>query len=492
MLRACAPATRLSCGAKDKQFDVILTEAQDRLWRDQEEMHAALKRFRFWGVKVFVAATGTDLTDEGGGMLATVVGLKDEAFLQDLRRKTRRGMAGQVHRGFAAGGPPYGYRMSPVYDDSRRDAYGNPLRVGAKFTIHEPEAAVVRRIFEMYADGMSPKAIARRLTAERIPPPRGRVEDGWPPATIHGVRAKGTGILNNEVYRGVMLWGRTAKVRHPDTGRRIPRRRDRNEWFRKEVSELRIVSEELWNRARARQKEVTRLTGGGRYNPTRHLFSGLLKCPVCGSNYTMRDKTFYACARNRGRGTCANGHAARRAVLEERLLRAIEEQILSPENVAYLARKVSDALQRANSRGTSARRALETELREAEREAENIKQAVRHGKATATLLEMLEETEAKIQRLRADLSTEPRAKAAVRALPSLVEDYLRDLRSVLRRDTERARAMLARLLGEIVLRPDGQGLVAELRGNVVAAVGFETAGAGRGILELPPRRAKVA
>jgi hypothetical protein len=35
--------------------------------------------------------------------------------------------------------------------------------------------------------------------------------------------------------------------------------------------------------------------------------------------------------------------------------------------------------------------------------------------------------------------------------------------------------------GEIVLRPDEQGLIAELRGDVVAAVGFETSGAGRGI-----------
>jgi hypothetical protein len=110
--------------------------------------------------------------------------------------------------------------------------------------------------------------------------------------------------------------------------------------------------------------------------------------------------------------------------------------------------------------------ALEAELREAEQEAENIKQAVRHGKATATLLEMLEVVEAKIQRVRAESNAEPQVRAAVLALPGLVEQYVRNLGSVLGRDTDCARFLLSRLLGDVVLRPDKQGLVAVVRGNL--------------------------
>lgn len=77
-------------------------------------------------------------------------------------------------------------------------------------------------------------------------------------------------------------------------------------------------------------------------------------------------------------------------MLEQRLLQVIEHEILSPQAVAYLTEKVNGALQRANHQSISIRRSLEAELREAEREAENIKQAVRYGKATATLLDMLE------------------------------------------------------------------------------------------------------
>ncbi len=46
---------QLLAAAEAHQFDAIIVESQDRLWRDQAEMHAALKRLRFWGIKVFSA-----------------------------------------------------------------------------------------------------------------------------------------------------------------------------------------------------------------------------------------------------------------------------------------------------------------------------------------------------------------------------------------------------------------------------------------------------
>jgi len=68
-----------------------------------------------------------------------------------------------------------------------------------------------------------------------------------------------------------------------------------------------------------------------------------------------------------------------------------EERILSPGAVAYLTRKVEEVI--ARSSADSGTQRAEGKLRRLERECEHIKQAVRLGKATATLLEMLEETE---------------------------------------------------------------------------------------------------
>jgi hypothetical protein len=252
------------------------------------------KLLRFWGVRVFSVAMGADLTDKSGRMLATVMGLKDETFLEDLRDKTRRGMAGQVRRKFSAGGRAYGYRSVPVHDETRKDSYGQPLILGYRRVIDEAEAAVVRRIYEMYASGLSAKAIVYRLNAEHVPAPRpkrGRKAQGWTWTTISGSRKKGIGILNNELYRGVCFWNRSGKLRDPETGRRVTRPRGKEDWLRVEVPELCIVQDELWSRVKARQREAEkRRTKGQRGGATRHayLFSGLLRCAECGAHYTAR------------------------------------------------------------------------------------------------------------------------------------------------------------------------------------------------------------
>jgi site-specific DNA recombinase len=107
---------RLLEAAKARAFAAIIVESQDRLWRDQEEMHHALKRLRFWGIKVFSANTGTDLTDRTGKLLASVSGWKDETYLDDLKDKIRRGMQGRVRQGFSVGGRAFGYYSQPEYD----------------------------------------------------------------------------------------------------------------------------------------------------------------------------------------------------------------------------------------------------------------------------------------------------------------------------------------------------------------------------------------
>ncbi len=76
---------RLLAGARAKAFDAIIVESQDRHWRNQAEMHTALRKLTFGGIKVFSVTTGADLTDKAGKLIATILGWKDEAYLDDLR-----------------------------------------------------------------------------------------------------------------------------------------------------------------------------------------------------------------------------------------------------------------------------------------------------------------------------------------------------------------------------------------------------------------------
>jgi hypothetical protein len=145
---------------------------------------------------------------------------------------------------------------------------------------------------------------------------------------------------------------------------------------------------------------------------------------------------------------------------------------------------VNEALERLNARGASEHCGLETELGKAEQEIQNIKEAVRHGKATATLLEMLEDAQVKAAQLPAQLEVDPaKTRGVARVVPQLVEEYARNLQETLNRGPQEARFMLAALLGHVVLRPEQDGLWAELTADlgVVLNGHVDSDGAGRGI-----------
>jgi site-specific DNA recombinase len=81
--------------------------------------------------------------------------------------------------------------------------------------------------------------------------------DPWQPK-------RGTGILNNELYVGRLVWNRLRCVKNPDTGKRISRLNATTEWITKEIPSLRIVSDEVWNAAKHRQNASRRaITSGG-------------------------------------------------------------------------------------------------------------------------------------------------------------------------------------------------------------------------------------
>jgi len=84
----------------------------------------------------------------------------------------------------------------------------------------QQEVEIVRRIFRDYAARRSPETIAKELNREQIAGPGGRE---WSNTTIRGQSDRGTGILNNAVYRGVLDWNRCSYVKDPRTGRRVAR-----------------------------------------------------------------------------------------------------------------------------------------------------------------------------------------------------------------------------------------------------------------------------
>jgi DNA invertase Pin-like site-specific DNA recombinase len=246
--RAISGASLLRPGIQDLiadaqrgRFDIIVTESIDRQSRDQEDIAGLYKRMRFAGVKIVTLSEG-DVSELHIGLKGTMGAL----YLKDLADKTRRGLRGRIELGKAGGGNCYGYDVV-----RRLGEDGEPLH--GDRAVNESEAAVVRRIFREYAAGKSSRAIAWELNEEGIPGPLGRE---WGPSTIHGNPQRGNGILNNELYIGKLVWNRQRFIKDPDTGKRVSRPNPKSEWVNRDVPELRIVDQELWEQVKARQAEM--------------------------------------------------------------------------------------------------------------------------------------------------------------------------------------------------------------------------------------------
>ncbi|MDO9439351.1 MAG: recombinase family protein, partial [Beijerinckiaceae bacterium] len=119
---------RLMRDAARGKFEIVVTEALDRLSRDQEDLAGIHKRLQFAGIDIRTAHDGI-----AGAMHIGIKGLLGSMYLKDLADKTRRGQAGVLADGRHNGGRSYGYRMIPG-------------RKG-ELEIVEEEAEVVRRIF---------------------------------------------------------------------------------------------------------------------------------------------------------------------------------------------------------------------------------------------------------------------------------------------------------------------------------------------------------
>lgn len=394
--------------AEAQLFDVIVAEDMDRVFRSQADYHNARRRLDFLGIGLHTA--GGEVGELDGALRA----MMGEHYLKNLALHTRRGMAGIVREGRHAGGRAYGYR--PIM--------GKP----GELEIVDDEAEVIRRIFTDYVAGETPNAIALELNAEKVKPPRGSF---WRSSTLVGSKARGHGILQNEVYAGRIVWNRVRMMKDPETGKRISRPNPEKEWQRADAPHLRIVAEDMFNAAQARREARTREAPKGA-RKLKYLLSGLLRCGACGAGMQIKDRDLgrirIQCVGAKHGAGCDNGRAYYLDRIERAVVEGLKTQIGSREAIAYFV-KVFNEEQRRQSAGAAAARAkLEVRLADAQRGVDRLVDAIADGVITK------EEAGQRMPALRAALETAKAALAAseeppkvVTMHPKVVDQYLRDL-----------------------------------------------------------------
>ena len=257
---------------------------------------------------------------------------------------------------------------------------------------------MIRRIFKDYADGLSPRAIALSLNQEGVSGPTGKA---WGPSTINGNRQRGTGILNNEMYIGRLVWNRLRYVKDPETGKRISRPNPEDQWIIQDVPELRIVDQDLWDKVKARQakldassQKIQNSNWGDRRRP-KYLFSGLMKCGECGGGAVIWNQIRIGCANARNKGTCSNKHTIRRDHLEAAVLDGLQHHLMDPELTKVFCREYTEHMSRLRQAHVAAEAGLHAELAKIERETDRIVQAICDGVPGGKVKDRMTELEAR-------------------------------------------------------------------------------------------------
>ena len=175
-------------------------------------------------------------------------------------------------------------------------AYGFDLKDG-ELVINETEAAVIRRIFDLYLQGYGTLAIAKMLNEDGIPRKHGY--EKWLPSSINYV-------LNNERYMGDAL------LQKSYTTETLPFRKMKNDGrlpqYYVENSNPAIVSRETFQAA----QNLLRSRKTERCKRKTYPLTGKLRCPECGRAFrhqVVNGKAHWICScRSSGATECQHRH----------------------------------------------------------------------------------------------------------------------------------------------------------------------------------------
>ena len=462
------------------RFNLVLAEAMDRLSRDQEDIAGLFKRMAFGDVKIVTLSEG-EISHLHVGLKGTMNAL----FLKDLADKTRRGLRGRIEAGKSGGGNAYGYDVV-----RKLDANGEPVR--GDRTINTAEAEVVNRIFRAYVTGKSSKRIAVELNREGIPAPNG---GDWGFSTINGNPKRGTGILNNEMYVGQLIWNRQRFLKDPDSGKRQARLNPKDEWVIHEVPDLRIVDEALWEQAKSRQSDVKMRRNSvdpaaeNHFNERRrpkYLLSGLVKCASCGGGYSMVSADLLGCSTARNKGTCDNRVNIRRDQLEARVLGALRHHLMDPALFAEFCDEFTREMNRARMESGASIDSAKAELERTAREFDKVMNLyLKDVMPIEVVKEKSDRLESRKKELQSFLATAKEPPPLLH--PEMATFYrvrVAELYAALQTEEGDQRlaatGALRGLINEIILTPSHGELTIDVRGDLA------------GILEISLKRKKPA
>lgn len=238
----------------------------NRLGRVESKLHEMKEFFVKNHIQVYCKEPSFKLLkddgteDTAGGMMFSVYAAMVKLDTDEMMAKMVRGK----HRNAKVG----------KFNGGVKTMFGYQVNDEGYIVINAEEASLVRQVFKMYASGKySVRALARELNERGIKQRGKTITHDWV-----------KDALNNPCYIGEESRRKGSMVIHP-----------------------RIIEQELWdkrNEVGIGKFKGTIATSRERKNC--HLCVGLIKCPYCGSNFSVNGRR-YVCVRHT-KGECGNAN----------------------------------------------------------------------------------------------------------------------------------------------------------------------------------------
>lgn len=296
--------------AKAKKFERVVVKDVSRFARNTVDLLQSIRELKSYGIQVDFLNNG-EVMEGGSEFILTILGAMAQQESANMSKRVKFGKDITAQKGRVP-------NLVFGYDKIPNERY--------TLKINEEEAKIVKEIFESYVyKGIGTTKIAWDLNDRGIRTKK--TKSKWVQTSI--VR-----MLKNPIYTG-RVTNKKSEVTDFITGTR--KELPEEEWIVVERPEMRIISDELFNRAQeilAQRSNEFKLNN--KREKTEYVFSTLIYCKHCGYSfrrlkrkYSKEGKEYirWVCS---GRNSMGVNHCPNTTVIdEEELLSAIKEYLKS-------------------------------------------------------------------------------------------------------------------------------------------------------------------
>ena len=268
---------RLLDDAKTGVINTIIVKDLSRFGRNYIEVGQYVDYvFPTFGIRFIAIQDNVDTAkrDSSAMDMMPIMNVFNEWHAANTSKKIRAVKRANAKEGiYTAKKASYGYKMGT---DKKRAP-----------VIDEETAPIVRRIFEMYASGTSPRKIAETLNLEGVLSPAAYAYEKFGQKAKPNAMGLWSAITIREMLNKIIYIGHMPQLRWTSLSYKNHKRfrKDKNEWAVVYNTHEPIISQELWNRVQERQKSIA--TGKKTKLGFTHPLSGFVVCADCGNKMKL-------------------------------------------------------------------------------------------------------------------------------------------------------------------------------------------------------------